>query len=329
MGGLAAAGFAVTGFSRVRGDGLAASADGAWLAVGGSDGRVRVFDPATGKRRQAVTVGPPMCAVDGLAWSPDGGRLVASRQNLWDDRPRFVGVADLRSGDLVWERPAGNRTATRGVSWSPAGALVAWADEAGVTVADAGTGEARFVLPIPRGVGAVAFSPDGRQLAAGGLDSRVRVWDVETRKEVFVLAGHQDWVASLAWSPDGGRLASGGSIPRRGGGKGVGSGDVFLWDARTGKAIATMPDSHRSYVTGVAFDGGGNRLASVSQSGTVKVWNGHTGEMLSDLTRVCNDISGTGVAWLADGRLAVAMTQVLVLDPRATGINRRLWLRPE
>src|SRR5262249_36210609 len=56
----------------------------------------------------------------------------------------------------------------------------------------------------------VAFSPDGRFLAAaGGADTtEVKVWDVTNGREVFTLRGHTDTVLRIAFSPDGGRLAS-------------------------------------------------------------------------------------------------------------------------
>jgi WD40 repeat protein len=331
MGGLALAGwFATASFPPVYTGGVAASPDGAWVAVGGSDGGVRVLDPVTGKRRQTAVLGPPGCAVECLAWSPDGGRLLAGRRVAGAPPVRTVAVADLRTGAVVWERGAETGYDGRGVSWSPAGDLVAWADAAGVTVADAGTGEPRFVLPVPKGAAGVAFSPDGRHLAAGGVDSRVRVWEVGTRKEVFELTGLRTRVTCLAWSPDGGRLAAGGSAVRRPGVKSRGSGDLVLWDARTGATVAARPDSHSSHVAGVAFTRDGGRFATVSDGGTVKVWDGRTGEPVADATRACDWPGGTDAAWAADGRLAVGMDRVVVvLEPGSAAVGRRLRLRPQ
>ena len=48
----------------------------------------------------------------------------------------------------------------------------------------------------------VAFSPDGRLALSGSADNTVRIWDVETGRNVRVLEGHAGSVISVAWSPD-------------------------------------------------------------------------------------------------------------------------------
>ena len=59
-------------------------------------------------------------------------------------------------------------------------------------------------------VESVAWSSDGKRLAAGGNDGLIWVWDRETGRALS-LQGHAGAVGSLAWSPDGTRLLSGGS----------------------------------------------------------------------------------------------------------------------
>ncbi|RLS52246.1 MAG: WD40 repeat domain-containing protein [Planctomycetota bacterium] len=54
----------------------------------------------------------------------------------------------------------------------------------------------------------IAWHPDGTQIATGGRDGCVRVWDTTTGKLRFELAGHSGYIFRVAWSPNGDRIAS-------------------------------------------------------------------------------------------------------------------------
>src|SRR4051812_33179298 len=83
-----------------------------------------------------------------------------------------------------------------------------------------------FPLRHDAGVGAVAFSPNGRTLASGGDDALLRVADVATGKERHQMRGHLGRIAAVAFSPDGKVLASGGR-----------DSTVCLWNPATGKRL--------------------------------------------------------------------------------------------
>ncbi len=110
-------------------------------------------------------------------------------------------------------------------------------------------------------VTSVAFSPDGKTLAAASSDKTVKLWDTATHKEVASLSGHSGRVNSVAFSPDGKTLASA-------------SGDktVKLWDISEYKEVATL-SGHSDSVNSVTFSPDGKTLAAASDDKTVKLWD--------------------------------------------------------
>src|SRR5262249_61153223 len=100
-----------------------------------------------------------------------------------------------------------------------------------VMVGDLETGKVKYEWTDPNmagGVTAVAFSPDAKLVAAGGLnDGSVRVWDMQTGKLKHLLNGHE--IQSLAFSPDSNTLASAGRDDK-----------IILWDVAKEKARVTL-----------------------------------------------------------------------------------------
>src|SRR5215471_16824720 len=122
---------------------------------------------------------------------------------------------------------------------------------------DAATGEARFPLQgHSRLVWSVAFSPDGRLLASGGVDGRVCLWDLTRRPSgefvapLRTLPDQGGPIGSVAFSPDGRLLASGGN-----------EGTIRLWTVPGGeKARELSGDS--GALARVAFSPDGETVAA-------------------------------------------------------------------
>ncbi|MCK6625390.1 MAG: NB-ARC domain-containing protein [Anaerolineae bacterium] len=135
----------------------------------------------------------------------------------------------------------------------------------------------------------VAFSPDGKVLAAGTAEGQVRLWRVTDGQPLLTCEGHLGAVWSVAFSPDGRLLVSGST-----------DGTVRLWDVNTGQSLKMLA-GHTHQVWSVAFSPDGRLLASGSTDGTVRLWEVSTGHSLKMLAGHTHQVRS--VAFSPDGRL--------------------------
>lgn len=145
-------------------------------------------------------------------------------------------------------------------------------------------------LPAP--ITALAFSPDGKWLAAGGYRV-IRLLDAASGRTERVISGLIDQVQALAWSGDGRTLAAAGGIPGQ-------AGEVALFQTQNWQMLLKLT-GHTEVVYAVAWKPGGGEIATGSLDKTARIWNPLTGQC----THVIKDHAEAvfGIAYSPNGKL--------------------------
>jgi WD40 repeat protein len=270
------------------------------LTLAGAGGDLLVWNLATGnsvrsRKEDIKTIGDVTLAPDGKTIATASRELggantvLAGSVQLWDGaqalslatlgsssgkRPRLalepqpertrpveqhLGIGTRkgynRSGSYVWS-----------VAFAPdSRTLAVGTDTGGVFLWDLDASQPAGQLPMKAAALQLAFSADGRLLAASE-GSRVRVWDVAAREPVCTLHGHAKRVTSLAFAPGGGTgrapLLLSGSEDETVRGWDVTTGkerEAFRWPVGKVRAVAVAPD--------------GMTAAAAGDNGDVVIWD--------------------------------------------------------
>src|SRR6266571_8316857 len=117
-------------------------------------------------------------------------------------------------------------------------------------------------------VTSVVWSPDSKNIASGGSDRTIQIWNAASGERTFIYQGHFGIVTGLAWSRDGKRIASGSSDHT-----------VQVWNVVTGNTVTTY-SSHTNNVHAVAWSPDQQNIASASADMTVQVWDASRGSYI-------------------------------------------------
>ncbi|HLO14908.1 MAG TPA: WD40 repeat domain-containing protein, partial [Anaerolineales bacterium] len=214
----------------------------------------------------------------------------------------FAHVWDVHTGEemalVQMTTAAGFGSDVYSVAFSPDGKFVASGGLDSVLVWNAVTGNEITRVTHNGQIFSVAFSPDAKYVVSGSLDGMVRVWDAMTGKEIEKIA-HGETVHSVAFSPDGKYVVSGGCNELDDNFNCI-QGSARVWDAMTGKEMEKI--SYDGDVTFVAFSPDGKLIVSVSGS-TALVWDVITGKQVVHMFHG-NKVSS--VAFSPDGRFVVS-----------------------
>ena len=224
-----------------------------------------------------------------VAFAPDGRTMLS----LGVEGIRWW---DLASGKIVHEAEAhkgvgcfvavasdGKRFATAGLE-----ELRPYDTEATVRLWDAaGRTELRRLLTYTRRehVAAVAFSPDGKQLASGDSDGRIYLYDAGDGAELRRWEGHEGAVTALAFAADGKTLITGGADAA-----------IRQWDSSTGKELSPVAGLEGP-VCALAVSPDGATLASAGKDHRIHLWDAATGQKRRDLVGSFGERTGLLAFW--------------------------------
>jgi serine/threonine-protein kinase len=203
---------------------IAITPEGRHAATGGVDGKICVWDLAAGRPREVARLSRAGTEIQAVAFAPDD--------------PKYLVYGCSARGNVRLER------------WD-------WIDN---NVVEWGS----FTTTGHRGIGRIAFAPDGSMFAAG-IGTFGVTWRIGKRvaSTPNVLKGHGDTVLALAYSPDHRLLATAGE-----------AGAIRLWGfGWLGTSLKATIRACADGVTALAFSPDGKRLASVGIDRNVSVWD--------------------------------------------------------
>jgi WD40 repeat protein len=298
---------------------IALSPDGKYIASGGSDKTVKVWDSSTGVLLRTL-VGHDG-SVNSVALSHNNEQVVSGGD---DGSVRLWNILDGRQVN-VFSYPLGE---VRAVAFSPDGQQVACGG-AGceLLLYDVSGNHPAAPLPTDWPITSVAYSRDGKRLAAAGFQGMVTQWDCSDRRQLLnLVVSDYTTVNAVSFSPDGDFLVT------------CGETGVRIWDSATAAPVMSLP-AHHGPVNAVAFNPDGRSILAANEEGTLTLWDiasarsegdilaGHAGSVscvvwAEDCTRIVSgSADGTVKVWDANSKKELATFQGHTDSVTSVGIS--------
>ncbi len=235
--------------------------------------------------------------------------------------PNNVLVNSGSSGIQIWDFARGTGYYTekggrdgedlRSVRISPNGVTIATSYSHGINVWNLSTGERLYTLKPNSDhddrITCLAFAPDSRIVASGGLNGQIKLWDLETRGQIQaasisqgqrIRTGVDNSVLSIVFSPDGKTLAACNEYHR-----------VKILDARSLKELLHLSEKHPAMSFdlvpyALSYSPDGKTLACGNSHGIIALWDVNTGMKLSSFKGPESDV--ICIAFSPDGKILAA-----------------------
>ncbi|KAF9234045.1 quinon protein alcohol dehydrogenase-like superfamily [Melanogaster broomeanus] len=236
---------------------VTASSDGQWIAGGGLEGTITIWN-ATTHEKIVESKGGHLDVVSSMGFSPDSARVVSGS---WDDTL------------IVWNTTTGEQLAgplqaaiPLGAIFSPDGVNIASFGFSGTEIWDSRSGKLVKFISAIKNIRSLAWTPDSQQLVAGCADGSIHFFDSWTGSllDGSLLAdwnGHTDVVRSITVSPNGKIIASASEDKT-----------VRLWDTTIRQQIGPALQ-HDDKVNSVAISPDGSHLASGGNDEKLRIWS--------------------------------------------------------